>query len=227
MFSLTFTNKPTPSIIPTELQEGLRQTLSHKTHVLVSSFIIEQVGLVKPCFLDSWLESRIANVCSVFQGGNLNSDSSTDANDGEDPDTDCDSDDGWPKKEHVKRYCSFSSAWKTTECSIDIGGGNIKMLSWSILRDNDGDSPAYCTWCKVEFSLCHGWANDVCRHFSTAKHISSVTEKTHLGHSVVTVLVPAAQHKQPGNEWKKNNLNSNMLMHYLCSLQQSIIFRFV
>ena len=86
-------------------------------------------------------------------------------------------DDESPNKKPSKRYCSFSSTWKTTEFDIDVGGNIVKKFSGNVLKGNDGDDAADCTLCKVQFSVRHGEANDVRKHFSSAKHILSVLAK--------------------------------------------------
>ena len=82
-----------------------------------------------------------------------------------------------PKAKRAKRYCSFSSEWKAAEFSVVSGGRTVKRLSGNVLRGKNGDSSAYCTLCKVEFSVRHGGVNDVRKHFSTARHISLVTAR--------------------------------------------------
>ena len=125
-------------------------------------------------------QSESASHCSQ-EGSSVTVDHSdvTDRDPDPDPDPGCDadSDSELPKKKRAKpkRYCSFSSAWKTAEFLVNIGCGNEKKLSGSVLRGKDGDSSAYCILCKVEFSVRHGGANDVRKHFSSTKHISSVT----------------------------------------------------
>ena len=74
-----------------------------------------------------------------------------------------------------KRYCSFNSAWKDEDFKIDVGGQHNKTFLGSVLSGADGDNTAYCTLCKVQFSVCHGGANDVRKHFGTAKHVSAAT----------------------------------------------------
>ncbi len=54
-------------------------------------------------------------------------------------------------KKRSKRYCSFSSAWKSEELKMDVGGCNHKMFSGTVLSGADGDSDAFCTLCKLEF----------------------------------------------------------------------------
>ena len=46
-----------------------------------------------------------------------------------------------------------------------------------ILSGVDGGDEAYCTPCKVQFSVCHGGANDVCKHFGAVKHTSLVSSR--------------------------------------------------
>lgn len=79
-----------------------------------------------------------------------------------------------------KRYCSFNSAWKNKEFKIDTGDGHRKTFSGNVLSGADGDT-AYCTLCKVKFSVRHGGANDVRKHFSTANHVSTVTTSKRAG----------------------------------------------
>ena len=52
-----------------------------------------------------------------------------------------------------------------------------KTFSGVILSGADGGDDAYCTRCKVQFSVCHGGANDVCKHFGTVKHASLVSSR--------------------------------------------------
>ena len=47
---------------------------------------------------------------------------------------------------------------------VDIDCGNHKTLCGAVLSGADGDDNTYCTLCKVQFSVVHGGANDVCRH---------------------------------------------------------------
>ena len=57
---------------------------------------------------------------------------------------------------------------------IDIGGGNHKILLGLVLSGADGDYDVYCILCKVQFSVRHGEANNVCKHFGTVKHIGCI-----------------------------------------------------
>ena len=86
-------------------------------------------------------------------------------------------DSGSPKRNPPKRYCSFTSASKNEEFKVDVGCGSLKVFSGAVLSGADGDDHAYCTLCKVKFSVCHGGANDVCKHFATIKHTSAVSSR--------------------------------------------------
>ena len=48
-----------------------------------------------------------------------------------------------------------------------IVGGSEKTVSGTILSGVDGDDNARCTACGVNFSVRHGGANYVIKHFST------------------------------------------------------------
>ncbi len=63
---------------------------------------------------------------------------------------------------------------ESEELKIDVGGGNHKMFSGTVLLGADGDSDAFCTLCRVQFSFCHWGINDVRKHFSTVATINSL-----------------------------------------------------
>ena len=86
-------------------------------------------------------------------------------------------DSGSPKRKPPKRYCSFTSAWKKEEFKVDIGCGSLKVFSGAVLSGTDGDDHAFCTLCRVKFSVRHGGANDVRKHFASTKHTSAVSSK--------------------------------------------------
>lgn len=73
-------------------------------------------------------------------------------------------DSGSPKRKPPKRYCSFSYVWKNEEFKVDVGCGSLKVFSGAVLSGTDGDDHAYCTLCKVQFSVRYGGVNDVHKH---------------------------------------------------------------
>ena len=71
----------------------------------------------------------------------------------------------------------IASSWKNDEFRVDVGRGNFKSFSGAVLSGTDGDDHAFCTLCKVRFSVRHGGANDIRKHFATAKHASAVSSR--------------------------------------------------
>ena len=97
-------------------------------------------------------------------------------------------DDTGPAKKKKKVYCHFKSAWKSQEFSVNVGGEE-KTVSGTILLGVEGADNAKCTACGVTFSVRHGGANDVVKHFSkghwqavTAKSSSSTLARYGFGH---------------------------------------------
>ena len=72
-------------------------------------------------------------------------------------------------KKKPKRLCSFSSSWISEEFDVEYDG-QTKSYSGSLLSGKDGDERAFCKQCKVSFSVSHGGAYDVRRHFKSAGH---------------------------------------------------------
>ena len=86
-------------------------------------------------------------------------------------------DDTGPFMKKKKVYCYFKSAWKSQEFSVNVGGEE-KTVSGTILSGVEGADNAKCTACGVTFSVHHGGANDVVKHFSTKGHWQAVTAKS-------------------------------------------------
>ena len=72
-------------------------------------------------------------------------------------------------KKKPKRLCSFSSSWISEEFEVEHDG-QTKSYSGRLLSGKDGDERAFCKQCKVSFSVSHGGAYDVRRHFKSAGH---------------------------------------------------------
>ena len=73
-----------------------------------------------------------------------------------------------------KAYCHFRTAWKSQEFTGTVRGVE-KTISGAILSRVDGGDSAKCTACGVTFSVRHGGANDVAKHFSTQNHCQAVS----------------------------------------------------
>ena len=52
--------------------------------------------------------------------------------------------------------------------------GETKTYSGSVLSGKDGDERAFCKQCRASFSVSHGGAYDVRRHFKSACHNNAV-----------------------------------------------------
>ena len=104
------------------------------------------------------------------------------------------SDEAGLAKKKRKLYCHFKSAWKNQEFIVIVGGSE-KTVSGTLLSGVDGDNNARCTACGVNFSVRHGGANDVIKHFSTknrwqaasAKSSSSTLARSGFGQSDVAM----------------------------------------
>ena len=85
-----------------------------------------------------------------------------------------------PSARKSKRMCSFSS-WQSEEFEVEYNG-QTKTYLGSVLSGKDGDEKAYCKQCRTSFSVAHGGAYDVRRHFKSAGHNKAVesTKKTRL-----------------------------------------------
>lgn len=89
-----------------------------------------------------------------------------------------------PGKEKIvtraaKRMCSFSSSWLSEEFKVE-NNNKTRIYQGSALSGKDGDEKAYCKQCKTSFSVTHGGAYDVRRHFKSAGHNKAIesTNKT-------------------------------------------------
>ena len=71
-----------------------------------------------------------------------------------------------------KRCCTFISSWRQQIFEVEING--IQVLSGT-----EGNSLAYCSLCKAEFSVRSGGANDVSKHFDSKKHALHVSSMKH------------------------------------------------
>ena len=71
-----------------------------------------------------------------------------------------------------KVYCHFKSSWKTQVFSVGTGSA-VKSISGEVLSGVDGGETAKCKVCGVTFSVRHGGANDVVKHFSSHNHMQS------------------------------------------------------
>ena len=81
-----------------------------------------------------------------------------------------------PVRKKKKAYCHFKSAWKSQEFTVTVGGVE-ETVSGKILSGVEGADNAKCTECGVAFSVRHGGANDVIKHFSTQNHWQAVSSK--------------------------------------------------
>ena len=86
-------------------------------------------------------------------------------------------DDVGPVKKKKKVYCHFKSAWRSQEFTVTVGGTE-KTVSGTILSGVEGADNAKCTACGVSFSVRHGGANDIVKHFSTKGHWQAVNAKS-------------------------------------------------
>ena len=70
-------------------------------------------------------------------------------------------------KNKPKQLCSFSSSWIVEEFEVEHDG-QTKSYSGNLLSGKDSDERVFCKQCKVSFSVSHGVAYDVRRHFKSA-----------------------------------------------------------
>ena len=78
-------------------------------------------------------------------------------------------DDAGPVRKKKKAYSHFKSAWKSQEFTVTVGGAE-NTVSSKILSGMEGADNVKCTACGVAFSVRHGGANDVIKHFLTQNH---------------------------------------------------------
>ena len=79
-----------------------------------------------------------------------------------------------------KLYCHFKSSWKTQKFSVPVGDrpGAQRTVSGDILSGVDGGDNAKCKLCGITFSVRHGGAYDVVKHFSTKKHLQAMSSSS-------------------------------------------------
>ena len=80
----------------------------------------------------------------------------------------------------LKLYCHFKSSWKTQEFSVPMEDrpGAQRTVSGDILSGVDGGDNAKCKLCGITFSVRHGGANDIVKHFSTKKHLQAMSSSS-------------------------------------------------
>lgn len=83
---------------------------------------------------------------------------------------------GPAKKKKKKVYCRFKTAWKSREFTVTVGSAE-KTVSGGVLSGVEGAENAKCNACGVTFSVHHGGANDVVKHFTTQNHWQAVSSK--------------------------------------------------
>ena len=92
----------------------------------------------------------------------------------------CDSASSSKASKKTKLYCHFKSSWKAQEFSVPVGdrSGAQRTVSGDILSGVDGGDNAKCKLCGITFSVRHGGANDVVKHFSTKKHLEAMSSSS-------------------------------------------------
>ena len=92
----------------------------------------------------------------------------------------CDSASSSKASKKTKLYCHFKSSWKAQEFSVPVGNrsGAQRTISGDILSGVDGGDNAKCKLCGITFSVRHGGANDVVKHFSTKKHLQAMSSSS-------------------------------------------------
>ena len=73
------------------------------------------------------------------------------------------------EKRKLSGSCHFKAAWRSQTFTMTVGGAK-KTLSGEVLFGVEGEDNVKCTACGVTFSVRHGGANDVVKHFSTQNH---------------------------------------------------------
>ena len=81
-----------------------------------------------------------------------------------------------------KLYCHFKSSWRTQEFSVPVrdrpGAQRTVSVSGDILSGVDGGDDAKCKLCGITFSVRHGGANNVVKHFSSKKHLQAMSSSS-------------------------------------------------
>lgn len=73
-----------------------------------------------------------------------------------------------------KAYCHFKDSWKSRDFSVNNRGATISV-SGEVLSGVDRGDTAKCKVCGVNFSVRHGGANDVVKHFSSKNHLQAMS----------------------------------------------------
>ena len=89
------------------------------------------------------------------------------------------------------------------------------MFSGAFVSGTDSVDRAYCTLCKVQFSVCHGGANDARKHFGTVSSSQTTRSLSDFGFGS-SIAARAA-----GVRAEEMNLKVSKLSHYLCFLSLS------
>ena len=79
------------------------------------------------------------------------------------------------KKPKAKRLCSFSSSWTQQEFEIVLDNGEKRSFSGSVLLGQPQDGRVFCKLCKMSFSIAHGGAYAVRRHFKSSSHNAALS----------------------------------------------------
>ena len=80
-----------------------------------------------------------------------------------------------------KAYCHFKPSWKLQDFEVkvsDSAGSRITLLSGGVLSGIEGGATAKCKVCGVTFSVRHGGANDVVKHFSSKNHLQAMSSSS-------------------------------------------------
>ena len=78
----------------------------------------------------------------------------------------------------IWRTLANAHAVDTRPSLLPLEGLGTRLVSGTILLGVDGADNAKCTICGVSFSVRHGGANDIVKHFSTKSHWQAVNAKT-------------------------------------------------
>ena len=76
-----------------------------------------------------------------------------------------------------RRRCSFRPLWKSQDFTVSVKGVE-RTFSRSVLSGAEGDDRVKCMACQVVFSVCHGGAHDVKKHFSSSNHIAAISSRS-------------------------------------------------
>ena len=80
-----------------------------------------------------------------------------------------------PKKEKRQSVLSFQVFGKSQDFSVSLRDGAVKSISGDVLSGVEGEDTAKCKVFGVTFSVRHGGANDVVKHFSSQNHLQAMS----------------------------------------------------